>query len=191
MSDRLVLRFILFLMMTSNGDIETKGVRKMELSMKDRLILYNQYAILEKLCPEETYLANAKKIIECGYTLNYDWITLHLSLELPEERCGEVLDTLVMYRALNSTYRDLKDKEGIDEEKLKFRGFLELDQFNYCKFIIEDCQQYEEFKGDLRSQVPMLDLYREMLREWVKSSNKIKLTREDIIRITAVGHPPG
>ena len=109
----------------------------MELSLKDRLILSNQYRILEKLYPEEAdSLANDRRAIENGYTMNYAWLTGHLLDELSEERCNEVWDILEMHRALNFTYRNLKDKEGIDEKKLKFRGFdgnEETKQFSYCE----------------------------------------------------------
>ena len=71
-----------------------------------------------------------------------------------------------------------------------FDGNEETALFSYCTYIIEDLGRYKELKGDLNSHTPMLDYYRQMLKEWEKSPNKMKLTRDDIIRLTSVGNPP-
>ena len=163
----------------------------MELSVKDRLILSNQYRILEKLYPDEAAdLANDRKAIEDGYTLNYGWLTGRLLPELSEERCQEVWNILEMHRAL-FIYKDLKNKEGIEAPRFQgFDGNEETALFSYCTYIIEDLGRYKELKGDLNSHMPMLAVYAKMLDEWEKSPNKMKLTREDIIRVTSVGNPP-
>ena len=166
----------------------------MELSVKDRLILSNQYLILEKLYPEEAAeFANDRKAIENGYTLHYRDITGRFGEELPEPNCQHVYNILEMYRALTFGYQELENKEGIEERNLKFPGFdgnNETDLFSYCTFLITDKGLYQELEGDLNSHMPMLDIYDKMLNEWEKSPNKMKLTRDDIIRLTSVGNPP-
>ena len=46
-------------------------------------------------------------------------------------------------------------------------------------------------KHDLNSHVPMLEAYRRMLRMWMTCSDRHNLSKEDVIRITAVYHGTG
>lgn len=50
-----------------------RGGSIMKLTKVERLILSNQYSILEKLYPEEAeHYHLQKKIVENGYSLHYD-----------------------------------------------------------------------------------------------------------------------
>ena len=95
----------------------------MKLTKQERLILSNQYRILEKLCPEEADAFSKQRIaIEEGYPLEYDW--KHLCDEMSETECEEVIDILSMFSSLVCSTLELKDKSGVELQKIKFPGFM-------------------------------------------------------------------
>lgn len=164
----------------------------MDLSLKERLIISNQLKILEKLYPDEAeYYAQHRKAIENGYKLHYSWLTEYFFDEMSEEECSEVLDILEMYRAITLSYNELKDKSGIEENEIRFRGFDgndETRQFSYANYFIIDLGRYNELRygaehPGFNSHCSMLDKYRRMLSEWQKCSDKQNLSNDDIKRI--------
>lgn len=170
----------------------------MKLSKLDRLIMSNQYRILEKLIPEEAeYYERNRKAIEEGYTLHYEQLTEFLYDELAEEQCKEVLDILDMYRALTFSFQRLEDKTGIKEYYIKFPGFdgndeLESKMMGYTRYFINDLNRFDELRDDSRfpdynSHCKMLGIYRRMLEEWKRSGNKHDLSKEEIIKIINAG----
>src|SRR5215213_6356987 len=51
----------------------------MDLTRKERLILWNQYSILEALCPEEAeHYERRKTIVAEGYKTHYDSLYSHI-----------------------------------------------------------------------------------------------------------------
>lgn len=164
----------------------------MEFSRKERIILCNQYLILEKLYPEDAEgYAQTRKALECGYVLHYSDLAQNIyEDELSEQECQEVLDILSMYSFLTFAYKNLKDTEGIDEHCIKFDGFdgnNETIRMGYVRYFIKDLGRFQELdsSGDFNSHAPRIHRYQKMLREWQLSSDKFKLTKDDIIRITS------
>jgi hypothetical protein len=167
-------------------DTEKLRLNRMELSEKDRLVISNQLKILEKLYPEEAKdYALHRKAIEDGYMLHYSWLAEGLYDEMSEADCREVLDILEMYRAITFSYKKAKDKEGLDEDKIKFHGFdgnEETRQFGYAMYFIIDLGRYGELKGnaeypDLNSHGDRtLSDYRKMLKIWKNYKDKHILT---------------
>jgi uncharacterized protein YfbU (UPF0304 family) len=166
----------------------------LKLSKLERLILSNQYRILEKLDPEEAkYYEQSRKAIEKGYTLHYDDLTEMFHDELSEEACEEVINILSMYSALIFSFKSLKDKNGIDEDDIKFRGFdgndsVEAKMMGYAKYFMNDLDRFDGLRDNSKfpnynSHCPMLNSYRRMLDVWGICSNKNELSKEDIIRI--------
>ena len=93
----------------------------MELSESERLILSNQYKILEELYPDEANIYRRHgKIVEEGYTLNYEEICTHIYDELSNKECREVLDILDMHSALRQSAQALTDEPSIS---ISFHGF--------------------------------------------------------------------
>lgn len=145
----------------------------MNLSKYERLVLYNQYTIMEKLFPEdmEIYSFN-KKVIEEGYAENYCELTEFLSDELDPTVSKEIWDILQMHRSLNVSYRNLPDKGELKEEDIKFRGFdgnNETRYMIYARFVFKDFDRYHELQesnSSYNSHWPMLEKYRRMLRVW-------------------------
>lgn len=166
----------------------------MEISKIERLILINQYTILEKLDSDESEMyALNKKVLENGYTRDYGEIVEHLSDELPEIVSEEVWDILQMYRSMNFSYKDLKDKGSLKEEDIKFKGFdgnNETSYMSYAKFVMHDLDRFDELRDNTgypsyNSHWPKVDKYRRMLGAWKSVSERYnnKLSLEQINEI--------
>lgn len=164
----------------------------MDLDKKDRLILANQFKILEKLYPNEAedYQVQ-RKAIENGYSLQYDMIAEHLSPEMSRKDCQEVLEILSMYRAITHSATALtrnNSQLSIDTDDLKFRGFdgnNEFKQFSYCQYFIIDLDRFRELRygnqyPDLNSHSPTLNKYRRMVEVWNQNGKRHELTEKQI-----------
>lgn len=164
----------------------------LRLSRTERLILSNQYQILERLYPDDAeYLQQTRQALERGYALHYKDAVENIDEdELSAEDCVEVLDILSMFTALDRAYSKLTDKSGIDEWRVKFAGFdgnNESRLMGYTRYFFNyDGGRFKELHrgDDFNSHIPMLATYRTMLREWNKSADKNAPTKDDIIRIT-------
>ena len=167
--------------------------KKEKLTRIERLILSNQYRILESLYPDEAeYYENNRKAIEEGFELHYDDCFSVLSEDvMTEEECSEVIDILNMYRSL--TFSN-KEEYGIDNYKLKFDGFDLNDEYEgkrviYARYFINDLDRFDELKygksyADCNSHSLRMNMYRRMLEAWKKLDKKYKdLTKEEILRI--------
>lgn len=164
----------------------------MDLSINERLILSNQFKILEKLYPDEAnYYAQHRKAIENGYKLHYGWLAEHLYDEMTEEECREVIDILDMYRALTFSYKDLDDKSEIDEKEIRFPGFdgnNETSQLSYTNYFIIDLGRFNELRDnsefpDFNSHCLMMDKYKRMLNAWNQCPDKHHLGKDQIVKI--------
>lgn len=167
----------------------------MKLSKVERLMLVNQYLILEKLYPDEQeFYANNRKAVEEGFELHYSDLFTGFSDEtLTEEECREVLDILSMFRSITFSYEGLEDKEGIKEYYIKFDGFDLNDEYEgrrviYARYFINDLDRFEELKygnkyADCNSHSLRMDRYRQMLSRWNMMDNKYELSKNDIIKI--------
>lgn len=168
---------------------------RIQLSLKDRLFLSNQYRILEALYPDEAESFKQKCIIvENGYELHYSELNVAIiENRLTVETCHEVMDILDMYRALNDSYKRLKDKEGIAERDLQFDGFDGNDgsgRLGYARFLILTQGRWQEIleerQGfDLNSHSAVIEMYRRMLSAWEKMGKKCDLSLDEIKLILA------
>lgn len=161
----------------------------MNLSIKDRLFLRNQYRILHELYPEEKdYYAKASEVLELGFELEYDMLTQNIDRDvLTFQECEEVIDILDMFNVLRILYSRLEDKSGIDEYKVKFSGFdgnQEVKQLSYARYLKKDGRFTDLENIDSNSHFPVLAIYRRMVTEWNRSDNKYELSKDDIIHIT-------
>ena len=164
----------------------------MELSKQERLILSNQYRILENLYPEETEtFRECRKIVEDGYALDYEEISRHIYNELNEGECTEVLDILSMHQALHQSAQALTDEPEIAISFHGFDGNNETKQMAYTRFYINELHRFVELTEiaqapDYNSHYPTSGRYRLMLDEWNQCNDKNNLTREEINRIINV-----
>ena len=158
-------------------------------TLEQRLILINQYKILEKLCPEDAEMySQYREIIEGGYTLNYNDLLQMISDDISEEQLREVLDILDMYRWL---YFAVSARKNISEYKNKqiyfpgFDGNEEFVQLKYTMFFIFKLDRYDELKkqnyyGDYNTHCNTLYQYRKMLEKWKSIPDKSKISDEDL-----------
>lgn len=162
----------------------------MELTKKERLLLFNQYRILQEL---DTQNADEYKIyqkaLQYGYEIEYNNFARKFCDEMETSKCQEVIDILNMFRLLEMEYESLPDKNGIDEFGVKFRGFYgntECSEIGYTRYLVEDCRGFPFLSTptrDLDSHCPLLSEYKMMLERWKQSNDKYNLTKEDLVRI--------
>lgn len=151
----------------------------MELSLKERLFLYNQYEVLKLLNLDDEHeqerYEKCQKIVVEGYKHNYGDLTDGFSDDVPDEVCILVWDVLQMYRTLHNSYRKLEklEKEQIDIDDITYKGFdgnEEGQYYSYSIFVLEDMKMYEEIykdeKVELNSHYNVLNKYRKMLNNW-------------------------
>lgn len=157
----------------------------MELTEKERLILYNQYEILKLLNPDEKeYYERDQEILINGFKYNYNDLVSGFMDETSEEISQFVIDVLQMYRVLNNSYNKLNDdeKSQIDLYDISFKGFdgnEEIDYYTYAKFYLEKLDRFGELKVSkyyaINSHGNMLNDYLKMVSLW----KEVKTSRYD------------
>lgn len=159
------------------------------LTKVERALLLNQYKILEIICPEnaERYL-NCQSILEHGYTIFYDEV-LNVWDDLD---CQYVLDVADLFRLLKQGYEGLKDKDGIDAEALKFKGFDGINEWQFGCFAsyLKKIGRWEDPPTDYLSiRNPTAHRYPRMLEtlKTIKAKHgrdwNFKLTKDEILKI--------
>ena len=161
----------------------------MRLSKVERLILSNQFRILEKLYPEEQGdFANFREAVETGFEIEYDWHAQYIEKDvLSIEECTEIIDILAMFDSLNHSLKKTQNISDVAKRRAKFAGFdgnHEVKQLAYTHYLRKN-GKFSDLLGDgsLNSHIPMLTSYRRMLKEWIRSDNQNYLTEDDIARI--------
>lgn len=175
--------------------------RSVNLSRTERWILHNQYQILEQLArmrndeQDVEHCQQAQEAIGCGYQREYaEYAQGVLADTMDDAACKEVVDILEMFDNIRHTFSRLApaDQTGIDKHWTTFPGFdgnTESKQLGYVRHFCHDPKTFEHFSraGNFDSHFNGgLELFRRMLKEWVKSVNKRDLTKEDLVRITNV-----
>ncbi|MEP1151044.1 MAG: YfbU family protein [Balneola sp.] len=142
----------------------------MNLDEKDRLMLYNQFKILQELYPSEaTSYERFCHILESGFKKHYSDFYDWFSDELPDEVADKVFDVLSMFRKVHDSIQNLsqRDQQNLDKTTLRFRGFdlnNEGKHYSYSVFLIEKDNRYHESKlSYYNSHTPMLTQYEQMI----------------------------
>lgn len=138
-------------------------------SKTERLILLNQYTILQELQPTQQWEISAQ-IIQEGLTAEYGRLTDHLYEPLAEEDCRYVGQVLAVYDALQRPYAD--EHAEIPKE-LTFPGFdgnNESSYLGYARFMMDKLDRWSFLKivGGLNSHHPTTAKYTKMIRAWEK-----------------------
>jgi uncharacterized protein len=173
--------------LTTKCMLESRRYLMSELSMLQRIVLKNQYAILEKLDPENADQHRFKReVLEEGYSGLYE-STLRLGDEVCSSVCDQVGCTLEMFRFLRHSYGQLKDKTGIREADIAFEGFDANDEAGhhaYAEFVIQKFDWPEFRDGPMNSHSRgTLPMYRRMLRRYRLAANQYALTKGEILNI--------
>lgn len=154
----------------------------MELSKKDRLILFNQYEILKALYPEEreTYEYN-QNILVNGYESNYSDLLSGFGDGVDPSISTFVFDVLQMYRSIHNSYYSLTDdeKDEINQMYITFQGFdgnEEIDHYIYARFVLEEMHRFDEIynngKVEFNSHRNMIGRYSRMVDTWKSVSGR-------------------
>ena len=169
------------------------------LTKVERLILVNQYLILEKLYPRKASShGHVREGLELGYQRAEDYALEPIrDCHLSAETCTDIVDVLNMHRALDASYRQLRGANGIDRKDLKFQGFDGNEEPSSLRFVAYICSQppkgrYREVCNPkkLGSRTTMWPRYRAMLREWRAMGSKgAYLSEAEIRRIVVADQP--
>jgi uncharacterized protein YfbU (UPF0304 family) len=153
----------------------------MRLSPTERLILINQYEILNHLQPGvyEDHI----KVLRNGFEFEIEDRLFNQIDEvgLSTDACGEVIQVLAMYDHLIISFEKLEDKKGLTDFDVTFRGFDSADQsegrqWSYALHLVDDQKRFKTKANDLKGYVPMLPKYREALALW----EQVKARRDDV-----------
>lgn len=126
-----------------------------KFSVKERLILSNQYDILASISDndyEKKRYANMSEIFRSGYTWGYNIATEPFMSELSEGECRFVLDVLGVYSDLYYSRENSDEAQAsIEEKKVLFKGFdlndnQECKYLSFYRFLVEDLDRFKEFK---------------------------------------------
>lgn len=164
----------------------------MELSKKERLILFNQYEILKKLNPdEEKYYEINQEILQNGFAYDYNELASFICDETPCSVSKFVYDVLQMYRCIRDSYYNYNEKDKEEFKKLdpKFQGFdgnEEPEYYSYACFLLEKLgkfeESYENGKISTNSHSNKVKEYEEMLGKW----KEVRVGRYDSLTIDQI-----
>ena len=169
----------------------------MHFSLTERLILANQYRIMELIDPESSdHYGRIQDALRSGYELEYANLVsgfLQGADAMTAEECREVFDILDTFRVLGRAYDALEDKSDIDEGDIRFAGFdgNHEKQYGYSHYLREQGKWDELMPhGAINSHHATMHRYRPMAEAWKQTSRDRRygeLTRDDIERIVAAG----
>jgi uncharacterized protein YfbU (UPF0304 family) len=137
----------------------------------ERLTLMNQLAILKKLDPDsgEDY-EDQIEILHSGYTIRYGEVFQSVFEEMPLDECEYVYDVLDMHRTLINSFNGLADKQGLDADDVRFRGFdgnNETKRWAFAEYLQKKGLWKETLVGGMNSHSIMtVDRYRLMLERY-------------------------
>ena len=169
------------------------------LTPVERWILYNQYEIIKTLEVDNRSKKHYETEIQQSLLNGYVLANLRLMPMFEEEfsfnDCKEVEDILWMFHAIELAKQDFWrigtsfDFELVDEFFLNFIGFdghFESKQMQFARYLMKDCRNFETVipkNDDFNSGTPQMPRYRRMMSAWRKSTEELKLTNEDLVRI--------
>jgi uncharacterized protein YfbU (UPF0304 family) len=176
-----------------SGDDDMESVRTAALTKVERLLLVNQFRLLQAANKDDDHLSRhyrrLEEIFERGYVRLYSEAFSDLSDEVLPEISEEVLSILDMHRAMLWSLGEKPDPQYL--EKVKFQGFdanNEGEHLGFAKFFQQhpDRPKYEELRI-VNSHHSTLPRYRKMLTEWQRMGREPRLTRTQIDSILEAG----
>ncbi len=178
--------------------------QRMQLTLTERWVLYNQYEIIKLLRVDERFEKKyqewdetpEQEVLLHGYERHYPLMGLVELFKNPMSYNDgeEVIQILEMFWRIDNALRDVGRNEtavevsNADLEHLKFSSFqesLEHKQFSYMDLLKRE-RRFEKIMPksvDPSSPMEMLPIYRNMLKAWRKSPDENMLSQEDLVRI--------
>ena len=180
--------------------MKKKMLLEMEnLSTCERVILCNQYRILEKIDADNSdYYKDLCNIVASGDVYNLYRVLEDIEEKIPKDVCDEVIDVLEMYMFLTEGYDELssKEKQMIDKWHVQFHGYDSNsgDEMFFFRYVchLKRLKCFDGFFGgvvknaDIVPHVSMIEKYRRMLSKWkpihesIKEKVNMRLTAEQI-----------
>jgi uncharacterized protein YfbU (UPF0304 family) len=165
-----------------------------KLTIKDRVILINQYDILSKLDADNaSHYEKLINILKHGYEIYYNELTNEMSESMPESECAFVLHILDIYRIFDGYRRKYPDdRDFADHSWTFFKGFdanSESKYWSFTRFVILDKNLFgEQLKhkkptDGFNAHMPVLDKYQRMISQWTEFGRKFELTKDEIYAI--------
>jgi uncharacterized protein YfbU (UPF0304 family) len=142
------------------------------LSKVERYLIANQLRLLEKLDPQNAQeYQKDRDIIVHGYAIEYEDVFAEIYDEMTVDEGRYVYDVLDLYRVLIRSYEELKDKEGLTLDDVKFQGFdgnNESKRWAFTKHLKEEGRWTETLTGvPLNSHsMSTMSLYPKMLERF-------------------------
>ncbi|MDW9928053.1 YfbU family protein [Sinorhizobium meliloti] len=165
----------------------------MSLSYSERLILANQYAILEKLDVENALRhRNAREIVERGYEYLYDTLSPLVEPEFVPAAVGrEVCDILDMFRAVEQSATDIG--KAASELGANFEGFDPINahaHYRFCEFVRHTLHYWQDLTNypDTSHDASSLLRYRAMLLRWKYLGAPSTLSEAQIAEIAGIAN---
>ena len=167
----------------------------LELTLKERLTLANQYEILAKLSDDKydtDYYNNLSKILIKGFSRNYYELISEFDKDgLSQEECKFVVDVLNLYSEFRFSWRESKEvRDNLEESKTLFKGFDLNENSNllgYYEYLVKDAGLWPEIKDLMKEgkikdfnshgNFPYINKLKEMLKKWEEV--KIKKGEDD------------
>ncbi len=168
----------------------------MSLSNTERLILANQYRILELLDPQNVAdHSQSRDAIERGYVAAYpNLLSEDENPEFPLEESSFVVKALSMFDAMQRSFKNLGSVPGVKPQDVAFDGFdgnNETTYMAYARFVVDQENRFDylTFGGDrLNSLTPRVTAYRGMLRKWIEMDESYELSAEQIRALIEAQH---
>ena len=168
------------------------------LSFKERAQMVWMFTVLKKLDPDEEKNYNWRiEVLSRGYKKEYrDAIGYEIMSEdeVSCEMCEETRDILRMYTHMKNSYLQIVNKDGIDKNRLTFKGFNNSEESHlpYTTFLLEQMNQFQQLQNtahDYETHSPIIEKYRHMLIVYHNLTNKDgyqMMTKETLIAILKV-----
>lgn len=147
----------------------------LELTLKERLVLAQNYRLLALQDPEnKDHWERLEEVVAQGYTGMYWMLTEHFAEQsLPEETSDYIHEVLQMWEAIGFAVEDgvYVPEDDAERHSAKFPGFDGNNEAELLGYANTFCSQerYEGLKRDGRipnSHMPTRDWYERMLVVW-------------------------
>ena len=144
----------------------------------DKLLLYNQYNIMQNMTqdPEETQnYKNMQRLLSRNQCVD----SISVLLSHKSQDVSEVIDILTLCERLQKLFVITLRDPAIDFELIKFKGFdqrSESVQLQIAQTIIEELEDFYYLRlVNYEAREPMLPVYRAMLKVYNETKNIIDL----------------
>ena len=155
------------------------------LTFAERLLLANQFKILEALDPKSaSEYSQSREIVEAGYQYLYETINPSIStVDMPVEASQEVGEILDMFRALEHSSKEIG--KTTEELEVCFEGFdanNDDHHYHFAKFTRRKLMNWVELlrypdNSHTQSSLPR---YRSMVENWRAMGKPHTLSEKDI-----------